>query len=596
MRHLHYLEIENFKRFGGRQRIELDHPAVLIGPNNCGKTSAIQAIALWSMGLRTWWSGSENSKAEKKSGKPLNRLNILQVPVPRTRDFWHDLKVTNKVLRITLGVSHGGTVVPLTMVFRHHASDELVYCEPAPEALEQREALEAAAGLEVSILYPMSGIAAEEAVILPNRVDYHLGRGSTAEVVRNLCLLVAKRSGGDWERIVQVMRRLFQVDLGQPAENERGAVDLSYSQSGTKGSLDLSLAGRGFQQMLLIFAHLFAHKRSVLLIDEPDAHLEILRQRQVYILLREIAAEVGSQVILVTHSEVILDAALDRNLTLLLDAKADSLAAKPDIRDTLKHYGAAHYVKARERGYVLYVEGSNDIDMLAALAARLGHAASKIWDERLNVYYVQDNYPARSVESELERVEGGFGITPREHFFALRGLIPTLKGLALLDNNDGHNRTGSSEGGLEVAYWKRYEAENYFITPDLLVDHARAEFADLELFGSMEGEIRSVMGDLVLERVFEGDRHSFETYRDAAPDAAALIWQTKSERLKMSSFAEEFFRRVAERTGTTMLLRKGELHRLIAGVDPKSIPPEVTTMLDRLAALFHEAQPGSTEA
>jgi predicted ATP-dependent endonuclease of OLD family len=45
MRLLHYLEIENFKRFGSKQRIELDHPAVLIGPNNCGKTSAIQALA-----------------------------------------------------------------------------------------------------------------------------------------------------------------------------------------------------------------------------------------------------------------------------------------------------------------------------------------------------------------------------------------------------------------------------------------------------------------------------------------------------------------------------------------------------------------------
>ncbi len=33
MRLLHYLEIENFKRFGDKQRIELDHPAVLIGPN-----------------------------------------------------------------------------------------------------------------------------------------------------------------------------------------------------------------------------------------------------------------------------------------------------------------------------------------------------------------------------------------------------------------------------------------------------------------------------------------------------------------------------------------------------------------------------------
>lgn len=51
MRLLHYLEIENFKRFGDKQRIELDHPAVLIGPNNCGKTSAIQALALWSQAV-----------------------------------------------------------------------------------------------------------------------------------------------------------------------------------------------------------------------------------------------------------------------------------------------------------------------------------------------------------------------------------------------------------------------------------------------------------------------------------------------------------------------------------------------------------------
>jgi recombinational DNA repair ATPase RecF len=54
MKHLHYVELANFKRYGETQRIELDHPAVLIGPNNCGKTSLLQAIALWSIGLRTW--------------------------------------------------------------------------------------------------------------------------------------------------------------------------------------------------------------------------------------------------------------------------------------------------------------------------------------------------------------------------------------------------------------------------------------------------------------------------------------------------------------------------------------------------------------
>ena len=55
MRHLQHLEIRNFKGFGDRIRVELDHPAVLAGPNNCGKTTALQAIALWSQAVRTWF-------------------------------------------------------------------------------------------------------------------------------------------------------------------------------------------------------------------------------------------------------------------------------------------------------------------------------------------------------------------------------------------------------------------------------------------------------------------------------------------------------------------------------------------------------------
>ena len=58
VRRFNYLEIQNFRRFGDRQRIALDHPAVLIGPNNCGKTTAIQAIALWSQAVRTWFEAA----------------------------------------------------------------------------------------------------------------------------------------------------------------------------------------------------------------------------------------------------------------------------------------------------------------------------------------------------------------------------------------------------------------------------------------------------------------------------------------------------------------------------------------------------------
>ena len=597
MRLFHYIEIQNFKHFGEKQRIDLGHPAVLIGPNNCGKTTAIQAIALWSQAVRTWFDAKGEAPPKQRTATSLNRLNIVSVPVPRTRYFWHRTAVRrgnhDVPLLITVGILHGDTVEPVTMRFRNQG-DELVYCTPDDATLEKPEILETAAGLDVALLYPMSGLDTEEPILQPGRIDVLLGQGQTAQVLRNLCLLVFRDAPEDWDRITELMSRLFSVELGAPAETGRGSIDLFYRQPNVREPLDVSLAGRGFQQMLLIFAYLYSHRRSVLLIDEPDAHLEILRQKQVYVLLREIAARNGSQVVLVTHSEVILDEALDHNLTLLLRGRADDLAAKTDIRNALKHYGAAHYVRALERGYVLYVEGGTGLDVLQALARRLGHRAAEAWDPRINAFHVQDNYPDRDdPEAELERVEGGFGVTPRKHFFALREMIPGLRGLAILDN-DGRARRDSSEGGLEVVYWKRYEVENYFITPEVLREQVAEHYRkDSPLFlGEVRDASEETLDALILERVFDGREDDLATWKAASADAARLLWEARTERVKLSDLAEEFFRRLAERLGHAMLLRKGELHRLVRFVDPASIPPEVGEKLDRLGALFDHASPG----
>ena len=363
-------------------------------------------------------------------------------------------------------------------------------------------------------------------------------------------------------------------------------MELQYRQPGVKEALDVSSAGRGFQQMLLIFAYLYSHKGSVLLVDEPDAHLEILRQKQVYVLLRDIASENGSQVVVVTHSEVILDEALDINLTLLLDGRADDLARKQDIRNSLKHFGAEHYVKARERGYVLYVEGGTDVDMLRALAERLDHPVARQWDERINSFYVQNNYPDRNLEAELERVEGGFGVTPQQHFNGLRNLLPELRGLAILDN-DGREKQNVLDGPLKIVYWKRYEAENYFITPDLLRRYAASQYPADDLFAQQAlTAIDEVLDALVLKQVFDGVQADFDVWRQAGSEASRVLWEAKTERRKLSAFAEEFFRELAARLGGGLLLRKGELHRLITLVPPAAIPAEVKEKLDRLAEVF----------
>ena len=599
MRLIHYLEIENFKHFGDRQRIELDHPAVLIGPNNCGKTTAIQAIALWSQAVRTWQAAKGKSRPKERPATALNRLNIVSVPVRRTRYFWHNAVVRrgNQDVPLTIGVGvlHGNAVERVTMRFRNQG-EELVYCTPDVATLEKPDVIATAAALNVKLLYPMSGLETEEPILQPGRIDVLLGQGQTAQVLRNLCLHVFRDSPDDWRRIVELIQRLFSVGLGDPTETARGGIDLFYHQRWAWEPLDVTLAGRGLQQMLLLVAYLHSHPRSVLLIDEPDAHLEILRQKQVYVLLREIAAQNESQVVLVTHSEVLLDEALDSNLTLLLRGRADYLSAKKEILSALQHYGATHYVRAVECGYVLYVEGRTDLDLLLALARRLDDRAANALDQRVNVFYIQNNHPDPDLDAELERVEGGFGVTPRKHFFGLRQMAPGLRGLAILDN-DGAPREDADDDGLQIVYWKRYEVENYIVTPGVLLRAVEEHYGGAPLFADeVAATAETVLEALILERVFDGREEDLATWKQAGAEASRLLWEARTERLKLSDFAEEFFRRLAVALGHAMLFRKSELHRLVRFVDPPSIPPEVGEKLDLLKALFDGAAPDEEQA
>ncbi|MCE2467652.1 MAG: AAA family ATPase [Caldilineaceae bacterium] len=67
------LLIRNFKRFEEAD-IELGSPAVFIGPNNSGKTAAIQALALWEIGLKRWLGRkadrTQRSTATRRDGQP----------------------------------------------------------------------------------------------------------------------------------------------------------------------------------------------------------------------------------------------------------------------------------------------------------------------------------------------------------------------------------------------------------------------------------------------------------------------------------------------------------------------------------------------
>ncbi len=87
------LRIRNFKLFEDVE-IELGERVVFVGPNNSGKTSALQALALWNAGVRRWVEkrGSGNIPKER-AGVTLNRRDLIALPVPTANLLWRDLHV-----------------------------------------------------------------------------------------------------------------------------------------------------------------------------------------------------------------------------------------------------------------------------------------------------------------------------------------------------------------------------------------------------------------------------------------------------------------------------------------------------------------------
>ena len=110
-----------------------------------------------------------------------------------------------------------------------------------------------------------------------------------------------------------------------------------------------------------------------MLLDEPDAHLEILRQRQIYTCIKELAEKSDSQVMIASHSEVLLNEAATGKDQIIACVGHPHTLAQGKINEVLKALallGFEDYYQAEQTGWVLYLEGSTDLRIFQAFAEK----------------------------------------------------------------------------------------------------------------------------------------------------------------------------------------------------------------------------------
>ncbi|MEW5735597.1 MAG: AAA family ATPase [Thermodesulfobacteriota bacterium] len=571
------LIIRNFKKFKDAD-IELGNPVVFIGPNNSGKSSALQALALWDMGLRRWLEKRKGKTTpQQRSGVTINRKDLLAIPVASAIDLWKSLhvrdsdkneenrKVTSNVRMdvVVEGVA-GGNYWKCGLEF-DYANDESFYCRPLrlseEKNSERMEIPEFLQNTRVAFLPPMSGLVANETKLPEGAITRLIGEGRTAEVLRNLCYILSEEKQDKWEKVVQYIRTLFGSTLIQPNYvAERGEITMRYQEDNI--SFDISSSGRGLQQTLLLLAYMYVNPGAVILLDEPDAHLEILRQRQIYQVLTEVAEENGNQIIAASHSEVLLNEAAQRNVVIAFVGRPHRINDRgSQLIKALAEFGFDQYYQAEQKGWVLYLEGSTDLSILLEFAKRLHFQEAVNALERPFIHYV-----------------GNYIGDIKKHFWALKEATPHLIGIALLDRQEN---PAIEISGVQLLFWEKREIENYLCFPETLLsfaeNHREPGTSMGELFDKADKDKRiAAMQDSIQEMTISmidvglGDPWSDDT--------------------KVSDhFLDGLFRKYYSKLGQYNLMNKTNFHILAKYVPDTLIHPEVIEKLERIVIVSNSA-------
>ncbi len=222
------------------------------------------------------------------------------------------------------------------------------------------------------------GIVRDEEYRPPARQRGLVSAGRHNEVLRNLLVDVKQGRPARFDALQLVLKERFSGTIGEAefdAELDQFVRVTFRGEGGVEH--DLYSSGAGFVQIVQMLAFIFAREPSVVLLDEPDAHLHSSLQRVVVEILDDLSRSEGFQVLIATHSKEIINF-VDPTRLILVEAGAGSaslVTTEVTPIAVLKSLGAIDNVDAYtlvKNKRCLFVEGTGDATILGRFAATLG--------------------------------------------------------------------------------------------------------------------------------------------------------------------------------------------------------------------------------
>lgn len=530
------VKIRNIKKFD-QVEFEIPHHLVIAGPNNSGKTTVLQAIAACSEIASQWRHENPDLARGQDENYPTTNLNVLNFNSIPLADFDHLWKDKNVKSPASIWLHTDQWKIGFEILYKER---ELVAVRPAIDVKE--DDLEKYIDNPVISVYipPFSQLERSEPLLGPGVVPTRLARAHGGSILRNL-LVAVNDDKQKWDKLQQVVRSFFGYELSNPSA---GAEILArYRHSEEDQLYELNNAASGFLQVLIVYASLLHEDASVVLIDEPDAHLHILLQEKIYRDLRKYARRNGSQLIIATHSEQIINAADKESLHVLTSVGELRKVSSQQAIGTLRLLENTEMMLALTEPGILYAEGKTDIDILREWARILGHPL---------LSFLERAFCRETAE------EGGKNGFPLSHFSSMRLVVPDFRGVELRDG-DQDARAGSLPDGMKSLCWQRYEIENYLIHPQAII-----RFVEKNKGTNVAHDVDDYMKKQLPPVVYEDPFKTTDFLRD-----------TKGKKL-LSNLMQE----------AGINIKESDYHQIAAEMKEKEIHPEVVEKLDAIAEHF----------
>lgn len=286
--------------------LPLGRVTVLVGTNNSGKSSTLQAIQFGVSAVQSLALASTRRERRAESGT-LAADQLVYTPLRAVETLAQGARLTQTAatqIEIGFQTADGDAKI----VVRRGKNKNLTIALSGDAAvIAQLQNLEN----PYSAISPgLAGIPPVEEFRASGVVRRAAAYGDANSVFRNV-LYILRQDGPAWSKFQERIRRIFpdvEIDVSFNAAQDEH-ITATVKRAGSQLPIDAS--GTGILQAAQILSYIGVYQPRLLILDEPDSHLHPSNQREMVNLLQEAAEEDEFQVLLSTHSRHMLDECIE---------------------------------------------------------------------------------------------------------------------------------------------------------------------------------------------------------------------------------------------------------------------------------------------